>query len=35
MNKDKESEVVLKKMEIPFYKSKEERMADIKPIIQS
>ena len=34
MNKEKESEVVLKKMEIPFYKSKEERISDIKPIIQ-
>jgi hypothetical protein len=31
---DKEAETELKEMEIPFHKSKEERMADIKPIIQ-
>ena len=39
MDKEAESEAQaqaaeLKKMEIPFYKSKEDRMADIKPIIQ-
>jgi hypothetical protein len=38
MNKDKEAEaeleLELKKMQIPFYKSKNEMMADIKPIIQ-
>lgn len=33
-NEDLESETQSKKMEIPFYKSKEERIADIKPIIQ-
>ena len=36
---DKEAETqaqaeVLKKMQIPFYKSKEERVSDVKPIIQ-
>lgn len=39
MDKEAESEAQaqaaeLKKMQIPFYKSKEDRMADIKPIIQ-
>ena len=37
-NKDEElqydTDTQSKKMEIPFYKSKDQRMADIKPIIQ-
>jgi hypothetical protein len=31
---DKEAESELKEMEIPFYKSKEGRVSDVKPIIQ-
>ena len=37
MEKEAETQAeaeVLKKMQIPFYKSKEERVSDVKPIIQ-
>ena len=34
MDKDKDKENPIKQIQLPFHKSKEERIADVKPIIQ-